>query len=566
MAEFDPIEERAQGTDYDPIIPKINDWPIARMYSNRQDLVDEVIDFTMESISQRYTKNDQLEKQISAAHYNEFKRMRDQPWKVDKKDEGDFWRGIKAASTAIKIDDETAREDYLQIIRNIVERYTNEISGNFYPRSYHFAKRFLSFGFASLLNAFQAKNIKAVFDHKIFIQDRIKITGHVDHIRELGKKGTIVLLPTHFSNLDSIIIAWSIHAIGLPAMIYGAGLNLFNSRLVGYFMNRLGAYKLDRRKKNLIYLMTLKAFSTRTMMRGAHTLFFPGGTRSRDGSLEKQLKLGLLGTCFEAQRLNLSEGKENGKIFYVPLVMSYNFVLEARSLINQYLKKSEEEKYYYFKKDEFRSRRKVSKFVFELLKNKSDIYLSFGQPKDLFGNPVDKEGNSLDQSGNTIDIADYFKEGSQLKEDSQRDNVYTKQLGERLLDDFKITNKVLSSHLVCLVAFEMLLRKFDVKEFFGLKEIDRKDLFLSYSEFKDEVQNVLQAILHLHEEGGVQISNTLKDDIDTIIATGIKYAGIVHEKKVLKKKSDTVSTESIELLYYYRNRLMGYGFEEHIGQ
>jgi glycerol-3-phosphate O-acyltransferase len=34
--------------------------------------------------------------------------------------------------------------------------------------------------------------------------------------------------------------------------------------------------------------------------RGYHSLFFPGGTRSRSGMVEKRLKLGLAGTGVEA--------------------------------------------------------------------------------------------------------------------------------------------------------------------------------------------------------------------------------------------------------------------------
>ena len=34
------------------------------------------------------------------------------------------------------------------------------------------------------------------------------------------------------------------------------------------------------------------------------SLFFPGGTRSRSGGIEKHLKLGLLGTALDAQYMN----------------------------------------------------------------------------------------------------------------------------------------------------------------------------------------------------------------------------------------------------------------------
>jgi len=321
MAEFDPIEEKAQGTNYEPIIPKIRQWPIAKLYEDKASFLEEVIQYTLDNVTKKYVSADGLEQDIAKAYYSELQRIKRQPWKVDKKDEGDFWNSIKKAANKIDTDATASEKEaaFMEIGQNIVERYATEISGSFKPSSYHFAKRFLSFGFASLLNAFQARNLKAVFDHKIYIQDRIKLIGHIDHIRSLAKKGTIILVPTHFSNLDSIMIAWSIHAAGLPAFIYAAGLNLFNSRIVGYFMNRLGAYKLDRRKKNTFYLETLKSYSSLAIKRGVHSLFFPGGTRSRNGGLESNLKLGMLGTCFDAQRLRLEEaeitGEEPDKIF-----------------------------------------------------------------------------------------------------------------------------------------------------------------------------------------------------------------------------------------------------------
>ncbi|HAC25821.1 MAG TPA: acyltransferase, partial [Cytophagales bacterium] len=93
-------------------------------------------------------------------------------------------------------------------------------------------------------------------------------------------------------------------------------------------------------KKNLIYLETLKTYSTLAIQKGAHTLFFPGGTRSRSGMLEKQLKLGLLSTAIAAQRnlyAQTAPDEPVRKIFIVPVTLNYHFVLEAPELIEEYL-------------------------------------------------------------------------------------------------------------------------------------------------------------------------------------------------------------------------------------
>ncbi len=53
----------------------------------------------------------------------------------------------------------------------------------------------------------------------------------------------------------------------------------------------------------------LKAYSCVILERGYHSLFFPGGTRSRSGAVERRLKLGLAGTGVEAMARTAAHGK-----------------------------------------------------------------------------------------------------------------------------------------------------------------------------------------------------------------------------------------------------------------
>ncbi|MCO5279209.1 MAG: 1-acyl-sn-glycerol-3-phosphate acyltransferase, partial [Saprospiraceae bacterium] len=109
------------------------------------------------------------------------------------------------------------------------------------------------------------------------------------------------------------------YKLGIPGPAYGAGLNLYNYGPAAYFMNRLGAYRVDRRKKSVIYLTTLAGMSKLAIQNGTHSLFFPGGTRSRSGTLEDKLKLGLLNSVIESQRAIYEEGRDE-KVYVVPLV------------------------------------------------------------------------------------------------------------------------------------------------------------------------------------------------------------------------------------------------------
>src|SRR5690625_7128854 len=102
------------------------------------------------------------------------------------------------------------------------------------------------------------------------------------------------MLPTHLSDLDISLIVYVIDTrVGIPAFAYGAGLNLYNFGPAAYFMNRLGAYRVDRRKKNPIYLETLKAMSTLSIKSGVNNLFFPGGTPTSSGPRERPIKHGV---------------------------------------------------------------------------------------------------------------------------------------------------------------------------------------------------------------------------------------------------------------------------------
>ncbi|RMG31796.1 MAG: glycerol-3-phosphate acyltransferase, partial [Bacteroidetes bacterium] len=295
-----------EGILYKPVIPNIHDWPIARLFRRKQAFVREVILECMDAF-EKLTAGDEkaLHDLIAQTMYLERIRIEEDPWKVDPPDEKKFWQNIKRQLIANEQQAAQPGAYYqhnLAILETIISRYANEIASTFKPGSYHFAKRVLPFIFSTLLNASAGKTIKAVMYHNLHLQERVHLIGEIQAIRNLATKGTIILVPTHISNLDSIIIGWGLHALGLPAFIYGAGLNLYNNAILAYFMQRLGAYKVDRRKRNPIYRKTLDTYSTIAIEHGVHSLFFPGGTRCRSGEIEKKLKLGLLGTAMEAQR------------------------------------------------------------------------------------------------------------------------------------------------------------------------------------------------------------------------------------------------------------------------
>jgi glycerol-3-phosphate O-acyltransferase len=278
------VERKNKNRKYKPILEGIPDWPVYQLSRNRKEFIDEVSRVALDRIRQLRTNPRQLADELEATVYREQQRIKRNRWRVDPPDEPRFWARVKEELvTSGDRTDEEANDKVNELLQRIVHRYANEIAGNFKLSSYKFAREAVKFWFSRLLNGARVKKFGAFFRNQYTLRDKIHIVGKVKHLRRLARRGTVIMVPTHFSNLDSILIGWVIHSLGLPAFIYGAGLNLFNIKIFAYFMNSLGAYKVDRRKKNLPYLETLKTYSTLAIQKGAHSLFFPGGTRSRSG-------------------------------------------------------------------------------------------------------------------------------------------------------------------------------------------------------------------------------------------------------------------------------------------
>ncbi|MFT4737349.1 MAG: glycerol-3-phosphate O-acyltransferase [Cyclobacteriaceae bacterium] len=547
---------------YSEIIPRTRQWPIVNLSKNRKKFIDEVSQESFENIK-KSRKSRSLREELEMTVYREKLRIKTNPWVVDPEDDYIFWKSVQQRLVDSQgSEDHEAQED--GILKEIINRYASEIGGNFKSNSYRFARGFITFGFARLLNATRVKGMTSLFSRQLDLDDKIRIVGETEHIRKLALKGTVVMVPTHFSNLDSILIGWVIQFLGLPAFIYGAGLNLFNIKIFAYFMNSLGAYKVDRRKKNPVYLETLKTYSSMALRWGCHSLFFPGGTRSRSGEIEKSLKLGLLGTAIEAQRIQYqNKGADAKQIFIVPVVLNYQFTLEAPALINEHLRRTGQERYYK-ESDEFSTSYKIATFLLKFFTKGSDISVSIGKGMDILGNFVDDEGKSYDKNGNLINPSDYFVSEGAITVDTQREQTYVRILAKRIVEEFHINNRVFASHLVAYTAFKMLARNNPKLDLYSVLRISDDELVLDYESFKKQYKKLRKRIMKLHKKGKVGIAEHMNDKAEDSIKDGLQNVGMYHAKRPLIRKGDSIIIQDPGTLYYYHNRLEGYGLEKHI--
>lgn len=469
------------------------------------------------------------------------------------KNDAVLWSRIQAGMVA-----NAAEVDRRQLLKRVMAHYSDEIGGHFNPNVYKFAVHAVPFAFNWLLNAASVRRFLP-WGMTEALESRLRIVGEVEHLQKLASKGTILLVPTHQSNIDSILLGYIIYLMRLPPFAYGAGLNLFSNPALSFFMGRLGAYTVDRQKSNQIYKAVLKNYSTRILEEGVHSIFFPGGGRSRSGAIESKVKLGLLGTGLDAQLANLRAGKPHPNIYVVPMVMSYHFVLEARSLIEDYLAESGKHRFIIMD-DESWQPTQILKFFWKIFGSQSGITMRIGEPLDIFGNLVDEAGRSIGPNGTTIDPAKWLTTRGELRSEPQRDHEYTRELGSRLVGRFHRGNTVLTSQLVAFTLFETLRGKYPDLDLYRFLRLTPPQRTISYDEFLAAARIQHGRVKELAARGGLFLSEELEVwDLERWVADGVKQLGIFHATATIRAEGGTVWTDDMYLLYYYRNRLAGFG-------
>lgn len=544
----------------------IHQWGIHQLKIHKEEFLEEVVQKVIEKLRIEFPTTKKLHEELASTLYQERIRISTSRWKSDPEDEKDFWNKIKSELIKIQKDKDWEASDRTQtesILKKILKRYANEIVGNFEPRVFKTVQKFLPYIFSFFLNSKISNYFTSFWSKKKPFYEKFKITGDFDLIRNLSKKGTIVVVPTHFSNTDSPIIGWALNSIGLEAVTYGAGINLFGTQPLSFLMGNLGAYKIDRRKKNKIYLEILKTYSQIAIQKGTPSLFFPGGTRSRSGSLESKLKLGLLSTAVEAQQENfIQDGK---KIFIVPVVINYHFNVEASSLVQQHLKEEGKEKFV-SENFEYSSTYKILKFIKQISTSNTELVISFGKPMDALGHNVDMEGQSISPSGKSFDIKGYYEIENKIVRDEQRNFEYTKILGGKIVESFRKYNTVLSSPLVCFVLFQMIQKKHRKLSFFELLLLPKDDRIIDFNEYINNLRIIKEKLIEFKEQEKLLLSETIEsEDLEAILKNGIENVNLFSSKKIIFLDSEgNLNSEDLKLLYFYHNRLKGYGLEKFI--
>lgn len=452
------------------------------------------------------------------------------------------------------------RADQERAALDLISLYAGEVHNRFSPRTYAFATRILPGLLTKLLTASQPHELfEADFDPA----SRVVVSGPLETLRALADTHTFIVAPTHVSNLDSPLIGYALYAAGLPPVVYGAGLNLFSNPAMAFFMSRLGAYTVDRRKKHGLYKDVLKDYSIEVLSRRCHSLFFPGGTRSRSGRLETRLKKGLLGTGLTAWQEGLEKGRPNPEILVVPCVLSCSLVLEAETLIEESLKEEGRQRYI-ISDDEFSDSRTVASFSRRVLALDASVHLRFSDPLDVLGNAVDPDGHSLDGRGERVDRRAYVTDrDGRVEWDEQRDHVYTAALARSLERSYKRDNTALSTHVVAFAAWNLLRSAHPRLDLFHVALLAPHERILSTSSLLGAIERVIARIQVLVSRGQIRQALPAGGASGALEEAISRFSSFHARKAVAHQGADHVTVDP-KLALYYSNRLVGYGLEAEV--
>jgi glycerol-3-phosphate O-acyltransferase len=501
-----------------------------------------------------------LEEVLADSLYHERKRLKEEKRTKARELDSRFWDQIQREMRR------GSEQDRRALLARIIHHYAGEIAGNFDERVYQAVTRILPPALGLLLNAVSPMRLMRRFPELPKIDDAVILQGETEQLKRLHELGTVVLVPTHVSNLDSILCGFALYRLGLPPFIYGAGLNLFSNPLMGFFMHNLGAYTVDRKKTDPLYKDVLKEYATMTLELGYDNIFFPGGTRSRSGAIERKVKMGLLGTSISAYVNNLQRGTSNPKIFIVPATLSYQLVLEAETLIDDFLKDVGKSRYI-IEDDESSKPRRVLDFMSQLLGLDSKIYMTFSRALDPFGNEVGDDGESLDPVGRRVDPSRYVLVRGQPAIAPDRDAEYTREVGERIQEAYTRDNVIQSTNLTARAVFNLLRRTNPKMPLLRMLRTGGSEDDVALAAVVEEADRLLGRLRAIAKDGGVRLAPALESDPpEDVVADGLKLFSIYHTRPAVERKGDRVLPADRNLLLYYQNRLEGYDLEAGINQ
>ncbi len=193
---------------------------------------------------------------------------------------------------------------------------------------------------------------------------RFEVHG-IDRVIEAAKLHPMVLVPSHRSHFDYLILSWLFYRHHLVPPHVAAGINLAFWPLGPVFRSG-GAFFLRRTfDGDRLYSAVFRSYVKLLIRDGATQEFFIEGTRSRTGKT-LQPRLGMLRMVLEAYASGVRR-----ELYIVPVAFTYERLVEEGSMV-----------------DERRGMAKTAESLLGLIRARSVLRGRFGSVTVRFGQPI----------------------------------------------------------------------------------------------------------------------------------------------------------------------------------
>lgn len=151
----------------------------------------------------------------------------------------------------------------------------------------------------------------------------------IERVRAAAREGSVILLPSHKSHVDYLVLSWVLYTRAIMPPLIAAGENLSFFPL-GFILRRGGAFFIKRSfQGKKLYAALVDAYMRRLLVEGYPVEFFIEGGRSRTGKLLPP-KYGLLTMVTDAALTLRSR-----KVSFVPVSIGYERIVEERSYVHE---------------------------------------------------------------------------------------------------------------------------------------------------------------------------------------------------------------------------------------
>ena len=202
-----------------------------------------------------------------------------------------------------------------QAVRRLVRKYIDEIIPHFNVLSYYR----IGYNLAKIL-------VNLLYKTSVDYQDEAAL-------QQIPKRDVVVYLMNHRSNADYVVVAYVLaHGVHVS---YAVG-EWARAWPLEYVFKSFGAYFIRRKFREPLYHTVLERYVQLITRNGVTQGIFPEGGLTRDGKIRPP-KLGLLDYICRT----MVDPAFDRDIWFVPVALNYDRVLEDRSLIRELISEHE---------------------------------------------------------------------------------------------------------------------------------------------------------------------------------------------------------------------------------